>query len=302
MSENIEKKSGGGIISRLNLFLTFLLLAIVISLAYYGFMLKQHTDLQIRMLDIAVKHNWQKLVYTEDQIETMQEDLKQISNSQIEVYQISELVALANQVLVVYGDTNGCLRLLNYAKNQLSAKNNPEFDNLKVALGYDMERLQDSNVIDKVTLSGELDGLNDEIATIHLDNTKMTNVYKKTVTTEDSKWQRFLNNIKDTLYGLVAISKTSKANILVPPAENIAKENMRFDLFSAKVALLGHDEKSWEYNLQNTNYYLETYFKEYAGVDKITIKIDELLKINVANDKVNIDATIKAMNKLKALD
>lgn len=300
MAENLEKKAGSPIIARINLLLTLLLLAVIMGLAYYGFIVKQRVDMQIKMLDVAVKHNGEKLVNTEDQVETIQDDLKQISNSQVEIYQLSELVALANQVLVVYGDTNGCLRLLNYAKNQLSAKNNPAFDNLKVALGYDMERLQDDNVIDRVTLSGEIDGLNDAIATIHLDN-KMVNV-SKNIKIEDSKLQRFLTNIKDTLYDLVAISKTSGENILTPSAENIAKENMRFDLFSAKVALLGHDEKAWEYNLHNTNYYLETYFKEYDGFNNIKAKLADLLKINVANDKVNIDATIKAMNKLKTIN
>ena len=300
MAENIENKPKISIVARINVLLTLLLLVVIMGFAYYGFMFKQHMDTQIRMLDIATVHNGAKLINLEGRVEVLQDDLSHMSQGKVEIYQISELVALANQVLVVYGDVNGCLRLLNYAKYQLSTNNNPEFDNLKVALGYDLEHLDSVNVIDKVTLSGEIDGLNDAVTAMHLVR-PMANA-DKSIKMEDSKWQRFLANTKDTLYSLVSISKTSGAVILVPSAENVAKENIHFDLFSAKVALLGHDEKSWTYNLQNANYYLDTYFKEYAGADRIKAEIESLLIINIANDTVNIDATIKAINKLKALN
>lgn len=303
MSENTDKKSGSGFIARVNLLLTLLLLSGIIYLAYYGFMFRQSTENQFRELNMVSRvmtaTGAKNLADLEHKVTTIQNDLSQISNNNVEIYQVSELIGLANQVLLVYGDINGCIRLLNYAKSQLVTSSNPEYDELKIALGHDIEGLNQANIIDRAVLSGEIDGLNDAITKIQLKDNLV--VVDKNTSINGSKWQRFLYNIKDTLSGVVAISKTSTNNILLPSSESIAKENIRFDLYSAKVALLGHDQKSWVYNLQNANYYLNTYFKEYAMVDKITVKTTDLLKINVANDDVSIDATIKAVNKLKAL-
>jgi uncharacterized protein HemX len=300
--ENVEKKSRAKILLSINIVLTVLLLIIALGLTYYGFTLKQRVDQQIKTLDFATTQNSQKLSRIDDQLDTLQNSFQKILPQQVEIYQVGELIALANQMLVVYGDTNDSLRLLNYAKQQLNGNSNPAFDNLKAALGYDITQLENVNTVNKVALSGEIDSLNALIANLHLNLDTATKNSVKNIKVDDSIVHKFLANIKNTLYSLITISKTTGGDILVPSKENIAKENMHFDLFSAKVALLGHDEKSWLYNLHDVDYYLNTYFKEYAKTDKIQAKIAELTQINVANDNINIDNTIKAINKLKALN
>ena len=73
-------------------------------------------------------------------------------------------------------------------------------------------------------------------------------------------------------------------------------------MFNARIALLGHDERSWRFNLQNASAYLSTYFSDYDGFFDVSTKLKELLKINVAMSDINIDNTLKALNKLKALE
>lgn len=302
MSE-VEIKKTKNKLARFNLLLILLILVGIGAVGYYGFYFWQDTESKINRLNLATKiilvENSKTINNLDKRVDALQSNLSLMSSSKVEVYQVSELIALANQVLVVYGDVNGALRLLNFAQSQLSANNNSIFDNLKKSLGYDIATLSRANVIDKVALSGEIDSLSDGVLALHLESIDTS--IKPQINLNDTKLHKFLNNIKDTLYSVVSISRTHQKEILLPTNEDIAKANIRFDLLSAKIALFNHNQKSWIYNLQNASSEMNTYFYEYAGFNVINAKLMELMQINVATDGININETIDAVNKIKAM-
>lgn len=302
MSE-IEMRKPVNKLARLNLWLILLIFVGLGAICFYGLYFWQDLNGKITRINLATKiilmENSKSINGLNTRVDVLQSDLKLMTSSKVEVYQISELISLANQVLVVYGDVNGSLRLLGYAQNQLSANNNPTFDVLKKALGHDIENLSRANTIDRVLLSGEVDSLSDGVLALHLEGKEVP--AKSTINVHDTKLHDFLMNIKNTFSGIVQVSKTNQKEILLPTNEDIAKENIRFDLLSAKLALLNRNQKSWSYNLQNVSSDLNTYFYEYAGFKEINSKVEELIKIDVAMDNININETINAMNKIRAM-
>ena len=67
------------------------------------------------------------------------------------------------------------------------------------------------------------------------------------------------------------------------------------------MALLQHDQASWNYSLNNAKTAVTAYFSGYQGLDKIQTQLTELLNVNVSNPQANIDATLAQLIKLNNL-
>ena len=216
------------------------------------------------------------------------------------LFQVNELISLVNQGLVVYNDISGSIRLLNYTQNMLETNNSAELTGLKLAIATDITKLDTLPKTDSVMLSGELDNLVAQVAKLHL---KRDNLSKPVApaTYEQSKWVKFLDNIKDNLFNLVNITRVGTSPALQPKQEEVAEDNIRVDLLSARIALLQHDNSSWIYNLTTARNLLTANFANYQGVNEISQKINNLLQINISNTDANIDATLKELAKLNNL-
>lgn len=251
--------------------------------------------------DVANSQAIQNLQKNIDQLNSKVSDLAPTKGGNV-LFQVNELISLANQGLVVYNDIPSTLRLLDYAKQMLDANNDAMYTGLKYALATDVARLTQLPTIDKVMLSGQLDGLASQISNLKIEKVTSSQIVASN-NTEQSSWSKFIANIKSSLSGLVTISKSSDADgvVLLPQQHSLAQESIRVDFLSARMALLQHDQASWNYSLSNAKTAVNIYFSGYQGIDKIQAQLAELLNVNVSNPQANIDATLTQLIKINNL-
>lgn len=285
--------------------LSILITVVIVAVCSYGFQLWQETQSKIRQLNLVTKvmltQNYTKQLQLENKVSLLQKNISRMSNSKVEVYQVTELVALANQMLVVYGDISSTIRLLNLAKNQLVTTNDPIFEQLKLALGYDITRLSLLNNIDSAELNGNIDAITEQISQMQLQPKLNDSDSATKISLSLSKWDRFVLNFKQTLAHLIKISPQQHETVLLPKSEDALKINIKIDLLNAKIALLNRDQTAWQYNLHEVITSMNHYFYNYPNFTAINASLNKLVQINLANDRANIDKTLLAINKLKLL-
>ncbi len=210
------------------------------------------------------------------------------------IFQLNQMISLANQGLIVYGDIGGSIRILNYAKEILDGNNEPIFTGIKFAITGDITKLQSHPKIDSVTINSELDSLGALLSNMSLDKES-----EPSTITKDTKLKQFWSNIKESLLDLIKVKRVGAidSNIKLP----IVIDDIRMGLLGAKLAVLQHDEVSFQYNLKMARQVLGLSFANYTGFKEIDAKLEALQKINISNTTVDIDATIKELNKLNNL-
>ena len=300
MTEPVKNRSG----------LTFLALLLSLSalgasgfLYYSGIQYRAQVNEQLAKQNIA--YSQREHTQTREfqaSIDSLNSKLGELSGNAngLVLFQINELISLSNQGLIVYNDIPNSIRLLNYAKNMLEGNNNAELTGLKFAIASDITKLDSLPKTDSVMISGELDNLVAQVAKLHLNSDN--SIKPVTISAgEPSKWIKFMDNIKDNLLNLVSITRVGMAPALQPKQEEVAEDNIRVDLLSAKIALLQHDQAGWVYNLTTARSLLTANFANYQGVNEINQNLNNLLQINVSNTDANIDATLKELAKLNNL-
>ncbi len=210
------------------------------------------------------------------------------------IFQLNQLISLANQGLIVYGDIKGSIRILNYAKEMLDGNNDPIFTGVKFAITSDVTKLQSRPKVDSVIINGELDSL----ASV-LSNMSLAKESEPNAITRDTKLKQFWSNIKESLLGLIKVKHVSAIDL--DRSLPIAIDDIKMDILGAKLAVLQHDEVSFEYNLKMARQILGLSFANYTGFKEIDAKLEALQKINISNTTADIDATIKELNKLNNL-
>lgn len=306
MTETTTVKKCGNKLAGLSLLLSLAAIGASGYLYYMGMQYKHQAELQMGIISVQgstqSQVNLQAINELQDSLGKTNSRLTEISGNKsgLLMFQINELISLANQGLVVYSDVPGCIRLLNYAKNILDTNNDAQFTSLKLALSNDLTKLNSLTPVDKVIISGELDSMASEISSLHLDAINSEAIAKAEAT--GSKWSKFWENIKSNLMGLVNVSKTAQnQNVLLPKQEVIIQDAIRIDLLSAKMALLEHDQAGWEYSINNARDLVSTGFANYSGVNKITERLTSLLQLKVNNTNANIDSTLAQLIKLNNL-
>ncbi|HMT03254.1 MAG TPA: uroporphyrinogen-III C-methyltransferase [Burkholderiales bacterium] len=309
LNNQFKKRSSGG---SFTLFLCFCLILAVSFIYYQGFLLKKEFQTELnnyKASNNSIKQlndkNTQKIIELQNSISTLENQSGQLIRvrSNISLFQLNQLISAAMQSLVVYHDIKNAIKLLIYAKNSIDDNNQAMYTELKFSISEDIAKLEQVDSTDVIGLSGQLEELNSQINVLQ-SVTPVTLVTKKDSVDNKSKWERFLIDVKDRLFSLVSVSRVdSNAKIiLMPDQEYIVKQNIRLNLLNAKMALMLHDEEAWKYSLNNALNALKEYFISDSsyGVknDKMINTLEKLVKINISDSGVNINKTLKSLNKL----
>ena len=270
--------------------------------ALYYTQINYNKSLKTQLEAINAKNSSQDVVNQSMQ-NALSDNVKRIDNrvnslsgnqNSIIVFELNQLVSLANQGLIVYGDTDGTIRLLNYAKTMLIGNNDAIFTGIKVAITKDVTKLQSSPKVDNVIISSELDTLVPLLSNMSI-NKELVPIDPS----KQTKLQKFWLNIKYSLLGLISIKRVG--TVATPKTLSIAVEEIRMNILGAKLAVLQHDEKSYVYNIQIARKELDQSFANYVGFKEIDDKLQQLQNIDIGNSNTNIDLTIKELNKLNNL-
>jgi len=249
-----------------------------------------------------------------DGLESQVHGMSMVSNHNLILVQLNQLIGMANQSLVVYNDVRSALKLLNYVAGLLQTSLNGEYAEIKAAVAADINRLGSVQDIDTNLLVAKLNTLGGQINSLPLidyDKTTSANLQESYVresavtsaAADSSLWYKFWANLKHALRSIVVVSNTNYAKQvqLLPNKEIIIQQNIKLYLLNAKIALLQHDQVSWKFNLQNVKADLTTYFSQTSITRALVINLDELINVNITLNAINIDATLKALNKLNKL-
>lgn len=313
MSDAITNKSRG---YGLTVFAILLLALIAIAasgyLFYMGLRFKNNFQTELSLLqkqnlalNSQLQQSQQQVFQLQNTTVGIQNRLNQLSDNKtnVVVFQINELISLANQALVVYHDVNAAIRLLNYALDILNGNSLALFTELKVALTTDLEKLKQLPVIDSVIMTTKLDNIIIETTQLHIAN---QNVLPNPVqsSSNQNNWHKFITNVKSVLVQLVQVTKTNNNTkiILLPEEEVIVRQNVKLDLLNARMALLQRDNTNWQFSLKRAEQNIQIYFLSDAVKKNIEIQLGELANTDIDAALSNIDATLAALNKLNNLN
>ncbi|MCC2626037.1 MAG: hypothetical protein K0R14_1910 [Burkholderiales bacterium] len=277
---------------------------------YQGTKAHAHTVYQLASLDNATQTNntqlQQNITEINRQIDLLKGKVDSFNTSKFSAnnYQINTLIGLATQSLIAYHDINSAIKLLNYAQSVIDANNSPIYTELKVAITTDVDRLKQMPILDKVVIATKLNNIiinADKLALI-INNDKDAQPIPDGA--PDSKWIRFLDDIKTRILGLVQISSIDGSNALnlLPQNRVIIHQNLKLDILNARMALLQSDENNWQYSLNSARQSLVAYFVNSADMSGVLDEITKLQQINVSYSEVGIEQTLKALNKLNNLE
>lgn len=311
------KKQGGKIFGLFAIFVSLIALGSSAYLYYLGMQTKSAFKREIGILKSSTATDLELLGSNNAQLashikalESQIHGMNDKINPNLSLLQINELISMANQSLIVYGDVKSSLKLLKYASDVLTNNNDAQYVGVKSALANDIAKLGQLQYADSIVLLSKINLLAKQITVLPLINDKnVVSVESKTVDNmnvalnQNSIWNKFWYNLKKDFKSLVLISSTrnSQAIELLPQKEIILRQNIKLYLLNARMALLQHDEESWKFNLNNINASLENYFAHTALLESIINNINELLKVDISTGDANIDSTLTALNKLNNL-
>ncbi len=276
---------------------------------YINHISKKQLESEIHLLRLAMHaqaslQNEQTNNLTQ-KVNGLQDKLAILSSDKLAItkYQLNELIAFANQLLLVYHDPEDSLRVLNYAKNLLINSHDAVFVEIKLALSSDITSLNQVPKVDTAMLSGDLDEVIKQIDKLPLVNFQVTSQINKDSPSQ-SKWRKFFINIKNSLVGIVQISKLNSGGapfMVLPDEEFVLRQGIKLDLLNARTAILERNNDTWQRSLTNVKINIQSYFADTPVRTQLLINLDELLHVNLGMSQVNIDQTVKALNQINAL-
>ncbi len=173
---------------------------------------------------------------------------------------------------------------------------------MKFAVAHDLSILNNLPKIDRIAIAGQLDGLIGQINQLKQGKPIIDNAKEITVNNQ-SMWSKFKDNIKNTFYKVVSVTKSNgnSSHILMSTEEKIVLDSVKINLLSARIALLQHDQANWVASLTNVKSLVKEYYNNLDGTDNVTKELDTLIAIHIVNEHVNIDDTLIQLTKLNSL-
>lgn len=311
-------KNGGSFKSGMALLCSLLSLTATGYLYYYNLELQQRLQVNLTQATTEYKEQLQayniRLQHIKESNQEMSASVNALADmitnkTAVAVYQINELVNLANQSLLVYANLNGAIKLLTYAQDILNYENGAAFTQLKLSLSSDLQKLNQVPVLNTIWLVSELNSILfeiDKLSLIKPAKLPITSSYakeKQTTTNDSNIWHRFLENIKSSLMGLFSVSKSGGGSsiLLLPENNSFIRQQIKLDLLNAKIALLEHNNDAWQLSLQESIKTLQLYFKIIDGSQAIIARLEQMQRTQIDFTKVNIDDTLKALSKTNEL-
>lgn len=214
-------------------------------------------------------------------------------------YQLNELISLANQSLLLYHDTSGAIKLLNYAKELVNNSEDANLSVMKYAINHDITQLTYEINIDIAAIITQMDYVYNNVDNLHVFSENLIENNVLSVNESDnSKWQSFVKQIKKDLAKVISINKINDSNLdFSSQQESLMKNDIKINLLSAKIALYAKDDKVWKQSLSNVQKSVNNYFNMSNLSVLMLNQIAELQKLSISNSNCNIDTTLNALAK-----
>lgn len=226
---------------------------------------------------------------------------KTVNNGNMVLYQLNSLISGANQSLLLYHDYASAIKQLNYAKQILTSVSDPLLLQLKINLTTDLDNLQAKNNFDATMLATQLDELYQNIAQLNITAPVAPQNQQNNLPT--SAWQRFVMNIKQSIFGLVKVVKANSdsAEVLVPENELVVRQHLQLDILSARQALLNQNAALWQSSLNDAYNLTQRFFSNDLTRQKELLLIQQLREVSLGVNQPTLDLTMQALIKAQQL-
>jgi len=229
------------------------------------------------------------------------------SRDEIALSEIEQVLLVASQQLQLAGNVASALTALQLAEAKLQRLDWPQFLPLRRALARDVDRLKAMPYVDVAGMSFKLDQALASVDQLPLamDERVPVPVSAPGATTssaDDSPTRRFLREVWAEVKQLIRVEVADRpAAPLVPPAQQyFLRENLRLRLLTARIALLSHDDASFQADLGATETWLAQYFDTRAKpVQALQATIKQLAATPMPGSAPDLAVSLEALRVLR---
>jgi uroporphyrin-3 C-methyltransferase len=229
------------------------------------------------------------------------------SRDEIALSEIEQVLVVASQQLQLAGNVASALTALQLAEAKLQRLDRPQFLPLRRALARDVDRLKAMPYVDVAGMSFKLDQALASVDQLPLamDERVPVPVSAPGATTssaDDSPTRRFLREVWAEMRQLIRVEVADRpAAPLVPPAQQyFLRENLRLRLLTARIALLSHDDASFQADLGATETWLTQYFDTRAKpVQALQATIKQLAATPMPGSPPDLAVSLEALRVLR---
>lgn len=258
----------------------------------------------------------QKLEESRDQQDVLQTLYDQLAENReaTAVAEVEQLLTIANQQLQLVGNVKSALLALQAADKRLEPLDLPRARPLREALAAEIDSLHKLPQVDVMSISAQLESLGDLCASLPLISERQPTLNANVIAQNTPQTRNLgsIQNISDLqklgfsiwndIKNLVTVERIDKPEppLLSPDHAFYLRENLKLRLLTARVALLQHDEASYNADIKAVNEWLNQYFDT---KHPNTIKAFKLLKKlsgnNVGIELPQLTESLAAVNRYK---
>lgn len=202
------------------------------------------------------------------------------------------MLNLATQQLLLSGNVQGAVGVLEHINNRLSRFDQPELLPIKQAVSSDLAALKSLPYVDISTTALRIDRLETAVSGLPLvvDGTLKPGEAQAAENEALSWWEKSLAALK----GLVEVRRldNNDAMLLAPEQVYFVRENLRLRLLDARTALLQHNGEVYQSDLNHAEAAVKNYFDNKSPATQSWLK--ELAELKALDVRLAGDDALKA--------
>jgi uroporphyrin-3 C-methyltransferase len=228
------------------------------------------------------------------------------SRDQTALADVEQMMLIAAQQLQLSANVKAALIALQHAESRLQRLGRSDFGEMKNRISRDIERLRALPNIDAPGINQQLDKL--IIAADSIPLAQDARLQTETVASEPNvstgnAWTRFWHELWQELRSLVRIENTEQVEmpLLSPTQTFFLRENLKLRLISARLALLSHDEVSFQRELKSSQAWVKRYFDSKSGeAAQALASMQKLSSANITLNVPDISGSLEAVRNYRA--
>jgi uroporphyrin-3 C-methyltransferase len=227
------------------------------------------------------------------------------SRDEIALSEIEQVLLVASQQLQLAGNVASALTALQLAEAKLQRLDRPQFVPLRRSLARDIDRLKAMPYVDVAGMSLKLDQALANVDKLPLamdERLPLPASESKAPPPDESSTGRFLREIWADLKQLIRVEVADRpaAPLVPPPQQYFLRENLRLRLLTARIALLAHDDASFQADLGAIDAWLVQYFDTRARpVQALQVTIKQLVATPMPGSAPDLTVSLEALRVLR---
>lgn len=253
---------------------------------------------ELDRLDSGVKANGEQILMT-------QKAYRELTKGRADwlVDETETILNLAAQQLVLTGNIQTAVGVLEHIDSRLSRFNQAELLPIKQAVSSDLAELKNRPYVDISGTALRLDRLETAVSGLPLilDGVLKPGVQARNEAVSASWWQNVWEKSLGTLKGLVEIRRleNNDAMLLSPEQAYFVRENLRLRLLDARIALMQRNGEVYQGDLNNAEAAVRQYFDAKSPATQSWLK--ELAELKALDVRMTADDGLKnSLNAVRA--